>query len=250
MNKKIVSLEEHLPEAKKERRKKANRHLIMYLSFFFLLICLIIYLQSPLSDIRVITITGNQFLSEKDIIETSGLSKNKNFWTIKENKISEKIVAHEVVRNVEVSKKFPYFLTIEVEEFPKVAYLKDQEGYFPVLGNGAILSPIKKLKGDAPILLGFQENEHFQQMIQELNDLSKSVLNLISEIHWEPIEEDPNKITLYMNDQFIVKGTIRNFAEKMKYYPSIVSQITSENKGIIHMGVGVYFEEFDSMIED
>src|SRR5699024_3959159 len=55
-----------------------------------------------------------------------------------------------------------------------------------------------------------------------------------------------NKILLYMNDGYTVDGTIRNFAEKMKLYPSIVSQVPEDEEGIIHIGVGAYFDSFTS----
>ena len=53
-----------------------------------------------------------------------------------------------------------------------------------------------------------------------------------------------------MNDGYVVSGTIRDFADKMKVYPSIVSQLEPGSKGIIHIGVGVYFESFDDQSED
>jgi cell division protein FtsQ len=82
-------------------------------------------------------------------------------------------------------------------------------------------------------------------MAEELKELPGSIRNVISEIHWIPTDENKNTVLLYMNDGYLVKGTIRDFAEKMEVYPSIVAQLDPEEKGIIHIGVGIYFESFN-----
>lgn len=45
-----------------------------------------------------------------------------------------------------------------------------------------------------------------------------------------PTDENKNTVLLYMNDGYLVKGTIRDFAEKMEVYPSIVAQLDPEEK--------------------
>jgi len=248
--KKIVSIEDRIPKLKQKRKKKANRRLIFYLSIFFLLICIIVYLQSPLSNIKIIKVTGNIYLSDDEVIQESNLSKDTNIWTIKEKKIEQKLSEHILIKNVKVNKKLPRSIEIIITEHKRVAYLKEENKFYPVLGNGTILPAVKQSVGDAPMLIGFHEDEYLMNMTNELNNLSESILNLISEVHWKPIEEDQNRIYLYMNDGYIVDGTIKNFSEKMTIYPSIVSQLDPESEGIIHIGVGAYFEEFNNVLQD
>src|SRR5699024_319461 len=104
----------------------------------------------------------------------------------------------------------------------------------------------KSINGDAPLLLNFSEKDYLDKMAVELYKLPKSISNLISEVYWDPTEENKNKILLYMNDGYVVSSTIRDFSEKMTVYPSIVSQLDPEVKGIIHIGGGAYFESFQS----
>src|SRR5699024_4047408 len=112
------------------------------------------------------------------------------------------------------------------------------------LGTGITLPVHVDSFSEAPQMIGFIEETYLKSMSAELEKLPKSILNLISEIHWQPTEENKNKVVLYMNDGFVVDGTIRNFADKMQVYPSIVAQLEPDSKGIIHIGVGAYFEEF------
>lgn len=244
--KQIVSIEDRIPKLKQARKKKANRRLIFYLSIFFLLISIIVYLQSPLSYVRTIHVTGNTSISEEEVIKQSNLADNTNIWTINKTKIKKSINENPVVESVEVARKLPWTVEIQLKEYERVGYIK-KEGYFhPILGNGKTLaSNQKSINGDAPLILGFKEEAYLQKMTQELKQLPKGIFNLISEVHWRPTKENKNKIMLYMNDGFMVDGTIRDFANKMQVYPSIVSQLEPGSKGIIHIGVGAYFEAIE-----
>ncbi|MFD1038075.1 cell division protein FtsQ/DivIB [Virgibacillus byunsanensis] len=250
--KKIVSIEERIPKLKQARKKKANRRLIFYLSIFFLLLSIIVYLQSPLSNIKTIAVNGNSFVTTDEVIEVSNLTMDTNIWTINKKEIQQSISKNPVVESVEVIRKLPWTVEIQLTEYERVGYIKNQGSYYPILGNGVTLSSFKldSMNGDAPLILDFTDEDYLNEMTNELKKLPDSILNLISEIYWSPTDENRNKILLYMNDGFVVNGTIRNFAEKMQVYPSIVSQLEAERKGIVHIGVGAYFEEYETEVED
>lgn len=255
--KKIVSIEDRIPKLKQARKKKANRRLIFYLSIFFILISIIVYLQSPLSHVHSIEVTGNTALSDEEVVEKSTITTDTNIWMIDESKIKNKLNKNPIVDSVKVDKQLPWTIELEIKEFNRVGDIKQDGFYYPILANGKILTTLKKetMTGDAPLLLGFDDEAKITDMTNQLKKLPENIRSLISEIHWKPKEDNKNKIFLYMNDGYLVDGTIRNFAEKMKVYPSIVAQLDPESEGIIHIGVGVYFESFvdqanDKKIED
>jgi len=245
--KKIVSIEDRIPKLKQARKKKANRRLVFYLSIFFFLISIIVYLQSPLSHIKTIHVNGNAFLSDEEVIEQSELKTNTNIWTINREEISDELTNNQIVESAEVNRILPRTVQINLKEYEHVGYLEDGTSYFPILGNGTILKSMNQSNpnGDAPIIIGFTEEEYLHRMASELEQLPENISNLISEIHWTPSEDDKNKLLLYMNDGFLVDGAIRNFAERMEVYPSIAAQLDEEDSGIIHIGVGAYFESFN-----
>jgi cell division protein FtsQ len=250
--KKIVSIEDRIPKLKQARKKKANRRLVFYLSIFFFLISIIVYLQSPLSHIKTISVNGNTYLAEDSIIKASGLTTNMNIWTINKSDIKKAISENPVVDSVKVDRKLPSTVEIQVNENVLVGYVEKNNKYYPILENGKTLESFGKrsFNGNAPLLLDFSDKDYLHSMTGELKKLPQSITNLISEIHWKPTDDNKHKILLYMNDGFVVSGTIRNFADKMKVYPSIVSQLDPKRKGIIHIGVGVYFESFDKDKDD
>ena len=75
-------------------------------------------------------------------------------------------------------------------------------------------------------------------------------LNSISEIHYTPKKTDHYHISLFMNDGFEVSATLRSFSEKMAHYPSIISQLDPNKKGIIDLEVGSYFKAFEPEAEE
>src|SRR5690625_6591825 len=87
---KIVSIEERIPKLKEARKKKANRRLLFYLAIFFVLISIIVYLQSPFSHIKEIVVHDNVVLSEEDIIEVSEIALNTNIWMLNKNSAKDR----------------------------------------------------------------------------------------------------------------------------------------------------------------
>ncbi|RWZ60692.1 cell division protein FtsQ/DivIB [Halobacillus fulvus] len=243
--KKVVSIEERIPKLKQRRKKKANRRLITYLAILFLLIGTVIYLQSPLSHVRNIEVVGEQHVSAEEIIDLSRVTNETNYWQVDPDEVKKALESHKEITFAEVDRKFPNTIQIEVNEAERIGYVNTDGVYKPILENGTELSGSSALPGgDAPVLVGFSKETYLKEMSQELKLLPSSVASLISEIHWVPEEGNPYKITLYMNDGFQVESTIRNFSTKMPAYPSIVSQLEEGARGIIHIGVGAYFEEY------
>lgn len=249
--KNIVSIEDRIPKLKQARKKKANRRLIFYLTIFFCLISIIVYLQSPLSHIKNIHVEGNTFVADEQIIASSNLTTDTNIWTINKEKIEASILKDPLIESVSVDRSLPRAVTIGVKEQKIIGYIRNEKNYYPVLGNGEMLQmEAASFNGNAPLLYGFDDANQLERLAGELEGIPKSILNLISEVHWKPTEDNKNTILLYMNDGYVVEGSLRDFGEKMGVYPSIVSQLDPEDKGTIHIGVGVYFESFTSGDEE
>lgn len=247
---KVISIEDRIPKLKQARQKRANRKLLFYLSIFFLLITIIIYLQSPLSNVKEVDITGNEVVHAREIMDRSGLSKDTNIWTVNSTRIAPLIMEHPMIESVDVQRQLPNKVLIQIKEHAIVGFIKDESTYFPILSTGEIVQTANHINNsEGPLLSHFTEEEFLQRMAKELHDTPNHIYDLISEIYWEPTESNRYKIMIYMNDGFVVQGTIRNFAQKMKAYPSIVSQLDSNEKGIVHMGVGTYFEKLDKESE-
>jgi cell division protein FtsQ len=245
---KVVVLEERVPKLKQQRRQKANRKLIGYIAFFFMLILCIIYFQSPLSNVKHIEIKGNEHVSEEDILKLSGITNKTSFWKIDDESIVKKISSHPEIQTAKIQKRFPNKIILSVKERKRVAYILDKQKFLPLLENGKILTNIKQdiVPNDAPILVNWKKGDDIQEMASQLAELPAHVLNAISEIHHTPNSNDHYHVTVFMNDGFEVSATVHNFAKKMSLYPSIVNQLDPKVKGVIHLEVSNYFKTYPS----
>ncbi|MEM5595694.1 cell division protein FtsQ/DivIB [Niallia circulans] len=70
--------------------------------------------------------------------------------------------------------------------------------------------------------------------------------NAISEVRYTPRNTDKWRVTVYMNDGNQVLASLSSFSDKMQHYPSIISQLNTDKKGVIDLEVGSYFKAFDS----
>lgn len=242
--KKIVSIEDRIPKLKQARRKKTNRRLVFYLSIFFVLISIIIYLQSPLSNVKDIKVKGNTIVSDKTIIEITKINNDTNIWTINSNKLNEKIEKSPIIKSVNIKRKLPSTILIDVSEYKVVGYVKTKNDYSAILENGNIVTSEENEfdLSNAPLFHNFKDEKILKRMTEELNELPEYLFDLISEIYWIPSKNNEYKVEMFMVDGFTVNTTIRGFSENMEVYPSIVSQLEANDKGIIHVGVNSYFE--------
>jgi cell division protein FtsQ len=245
---KIVSLEERIPKLKQHRKKKANRRLTFLLSLFLLLILAVVYFQSSLSQVKDIVITGNHLVSNDTVLNKITIEKGASVWSIDRSQTKQELEKIPEISSAEVKLKLPNTIKIVVEEFAKAAYLINETNFYPILENGDLLESrdLNTLPTDAPILIGFQEDQVLKDMVSELENIPSEIKNSISEIVLEPKKTDPYHVSLFMNDGYEVSASIRTFSEKMVHYPSIVSQLDPSAKGVIDLEVGSYFREYET----
>ncbi|WP_040204863.1 cell division protein FtsQ/DivIB [Neobacillus jeddahensis] len=249
---KIVALEDRIPKLKEQRRRKANRRLVLLLILFFSMIVVVAYSQSPLSHVKYITVKGNEVYSTSELIKVSGITENTNIWKVKKSDISSKLLKLSQIKKADIKINWPNTIQIQVKEHKQVAFLKQDTNYLPIMENGKIIRDRKTeiIPGNSPILFEFKEGAVLNLMVKELEILPSEILNSISEIHYSPKKTDQYHISLFMNDGFEVSATLRSFAEKMVHYPSIISQLDPNKKGIIDLEVGSYFKAFEPEVEE
>jgi cell division protein FtsQ len=246
-DRKVITIHDHIPKLKEQRRQKTNRKLIFFLSIFFMLIMLVVYYQSPLSHVNLITVEGNYYVDEQQIISISELSSETNIWKLNKSDLVDKIKSMEEIANVDLNRRFPNHIQITLQEYKRIAYLYSDGKYIPIIESGKFLEELPKeaYPYDAPILVNWEQGLIIEEFASELTKIPESIANRISEIFYTPIEQDAYRITIYMNDGNKVQSTVRNFAERIAPYSSIVSELDPTQKGIIHMRITPYFEAFE-----
>ena len=243
----VVSLEDRIPKLKQRRRKKANRRAVILLSLFFLLLILVLYFLSPISHVKQVTVKGNQYLSDEILVETSNISTGMNIWKLDKKQIVHDLESIKEINNVSISIKFPNTVQITVGEHERLAYVLKESEFYPILANGESLEAIDQHKFpiNAPLLIGFEEGKELEVILGALEELPEEISNAISEIHYDPTETDKFHVRIFMNDGYEIVASSRTLAEKIIHYPSIVSQLDPDVKGVIDLEVGTYFRKYD-----
>ena len=246
---KVIDIEDRIPTLREKRRKRTNFKFMVLIILFFLTLFLLLYFQSPYSEINKIKITGSNLVEDKDYIKQSQLQIGDSMWGFNVGDVEERIAKQYWVKDVEVKRKWLTTVEIKVNEWQKVAYISLDNEFYPMLENGDVFKESNTLEPiDAPLFLQFDDEKLRKRLLKELAKLDSTVLALISQINSTPSSADPYSITLYMNDGYEVRAEITTLAEKLNFYPSIVAQIENSSdysKGIIDIEVGSYYKSFN-----
>ena len=211
------------------------------------------FLISPYGKVKDIYVEGAEAVPEQSIIDASHITGKLTALGAVWN--DEKIDAYITttlpqVKTAEVTLRGMNDVTIHVTEHETIAYVYSGGSYYNVLENGTVADTELKVPiGNNPIITSFEINQNLEDLLEQYMQLTDSVQNSISEIKYTGTEENPYAITVYMNDGNEVKAILPSLAEKILYYPDIVSQL-GETKGTIDLEVGVYFTPFAQTTEE
>lgn len=243
---KVIDIEDRIPTLKKRRKKRTNRKFLVLILLFFLVLSVLLYFQSPYSDIKTIHVKGAQLADESYYVKASKIVEGQSMWGFKVKDVEQALLKNKWVEDVQVKRNWLSKVTIEVEEWKKVAYLAENGTYYPLLENGKRFEQADdNIPIDAPVFIGITSEKKIEKLVKQLALLKPEVLALISQINSNESETNPNAIKLYMNDGYEVRAVISTLAEKLNFYPSMVAQILHLDKGIIDLEVGSSFKAYN-----
>src|SRR5699024_6266652 len=112
---------------------------------------------------------GNHYLTEDEILTKSELTNDTNIWKV-DKKDVEKVISEEpIVKSVQVKRHLPWTISINLDEYALVGYVKGDVGYDPLLENGTqVKKSVRYAQGDAPLLLNFSNEKMLQDMTNQL----------------------------------------------------------------------------------
>lgn len=219
---------------KVKRRIKYNRILIVLLILF-----LIVFLSIKISTLRItnIYISGNQLLTDQEVIDIAKLSDypktiNNPTWSI-EKRLEKNIL----IKKAKVEKESLTIIKIEIEENKPIFYDKINE--VTILDNGDKI----KEKYDVPILINSVPDDLYKEFKTKISLVNDNVFKKISEIKYDPNDMDNKRFLLIMVDGNYVYLTISRF-EAVNNYITIIKNF-NDKKGILYLDAGNVFEYFE-----
>ena len=187
--------------------------------------------------IKNIYIKKNSIISDDEIIESANLYNYPSFLMTRKSQLSKKIKKNKYIKSVKISKRLGNILEITIDEYKSIAITK--EGKI-IIETGKILENTYNLS-DIPILINeISDKKIYNNFSNKFSKINTNILRQISQIEYSPIDVDPDRFILYMNDGNTVHITLTKI-EKLNKYNKIKDALEGK-KGIIYLDSGNYVE--------
>lgn len=219
-----------------KKKKKKRRLKIGRLFLLLLLLAAISFAFIKMLDVRIrsIIITGNDILTDQEIIEMADLEDYPSFFKTISYTVRKKILKNNYVESVKVSKGI-LRIKIDITE-KKVLYIDGKIGS-KITKDGSIDDERIVC---APFLTNDVPSNKKNSFIKAMNKIDDDILCQISEIKYDPNEIDSDRYLAYMNDGNSVYLTVNKF-KKINKYNTILENVGKQN-GTLYLDYGDYFE--------
>ena len=184
--------------------------------------------------IKNISVSGNQFLSDQEVIELAGLEDYPSTFTHFSFQIKQALEDDVFVKSATVSKSWLYDVHITIEE--------NRPLFYDTTKQKTILESGDEADGsfDVPTLVNYTPDTIYSKLIQKMKDLDTDIIRRISEMQYDPNDVDPNRFLFTMDDGNYVYLTA-NQLSNINNYVTIISKFSGK-KGILYLDSGEYFQ--------
>ncbi|WAH35531.1 cell division protein FtsQ/DivIB [Alicyclobacillus dauci] len=195
-------------QEERARRKSRNRKIVMG---FFVFIGIVVVLESPLSRVRHVDVSGNVTIQDTRIVKDSGIRSGESLWQVNGEKISSQITSMEpMVQSIQVSTNWLQgSVHIGVTERHVVAIYESSGKFYELLDDGVVYSSMEPTSGlPFPVVTGSHSNIAMGQAVSpEVTTLCKQIaqiganaLSNVSELH----ANGDGTVSMYLDNGFVV----------------------------------------------
>ena len=235
-----INNEKRRSSLEKIKRKK-RRELIFIVTLFLIVIGVFVLLFSSYLKLKTIDVEGNNQITKEEILEAGNINNDLRTWSIKDDEIQNNIKSRfEIFKLVTVKSTLPSSIKVYVEEYSFIAQIKKDDGNTEIImENGKSYSGKIRNNYNLPILENFNnDGNKLEEVYKNLNKLKQEVRLQISEI----IDDESDRVIIYMKDGQKVKALRVNFADKLNYYEEISKYIEDKNNTTLNLINGAYLE--------
>lgn len=210
---------------------------------------LVWYVFSDMSDVKEITYSGNQVITDEELSGRLQFEPGDKMFSINTGRAEENIELLPVIVDVTVERDWWNSVKVTVNEYDIIAYIENEGLLNPVMNNARVLRGYPVSPSDGPILYHF-EGEEFENVVEEMQNIDPDILSRISEIQFSPSDQSQTRIHIFMNDGQEIVADYRDFGEKMNHYVGMKREIGEDSAGIIDIEVGSSFLPYGSSEAD
>ena len=222
-------------------KRKKSRETLFIVTLFLIVIGVFVLLFSSYLKLKTIDVEGNNQITKEEILEAGNINNDLRTWSIKDDEIKNNIKSRfEIFKTVTVKSTLPSSIKVNVEEYSFIAQIKKDDGNTEIImENGKPYSGKIRNNYNLPILENFNNDSNkLEEVYKNLNKLKQEVRLQISEI----IDDESDRVIIYMKDGQKVKALRANFADKLNYYEEISKYIEDKNNTTLNLINGAYLE--------
>lgn len=220
---------------KKIKRKIKIKWIPLCIVFVLAIVGYFLYEIAIALPITNIYIQGNTILKDQEIIELAEIENYPSFLKTTAKSMENKIKTSPYIEKVTVKRKFWGQVIIHVTE--ELALFTSPEGKI-VLSNGIEVENEKKITTAS--LINYTPDTKREELMKQMKKMDQDIRMKISEIKYEPTEQDKDRFALYMNDGNLVYLTLTKFS-RISYYNTILTDFPCQ-RGILNLDSGNHFE--------
>ncbi|MBQ9152900.1 MAG: FtsQ-type POTRA domain-containing protein [Solobacterium sp.] len=166
-----------------------------------------LYLVSPYSKVRAISIGGNQYLSNKYIETLAGVSSDSRYFLTLPFRLEQKIEEDPMIESAEVKMTEGNAIRIEVKEKRPLGYRYEEDIPYLLFDDDTkaeLTSDYMSVITRVPYITGFTEENQTHLLTNALKEISQTVIEEIAEVHQYALKYDDEAIEFMMRDGTIV----------------------------------------------
>lgn len=224
-----------MEKEKRIKRKIKIKWIPLLIASIVATISYFVYIFVTDLPITNIYIKGNKILKDQEIIELAKIGNYPSFLQTTGHSIENKIKKSPYIQKVSVKRKMWGQIIITVEE-EKPVFINTE--------GKLVLSSKKEIENDRDIvvasLINYTPDTKYEELIKQLDRMNNGIREKISEIKYEPTDQDKDRFALLMNDGNLVYVTLTKF-NKIDYYNTIISDFPCQ-RGILNLDSGNHFE--------
>ena len=233
-------------EAKPDKPRIEKIHLyraIPVLVISSLLILLSLYFITPLGSLKNLVITGNERVTQDEIIKATQIDSRDYTLTtfLNRNQYANNLKkANSWIEKAEISYQFPITFKIQVTEYKILAYEASTGNIYPVISNGTVINqPVKKeALPENYMRLNLSDKAKVKKLMQELSDVPDSIKNEIQTVDLTPSKATKDLLTLTMRDEHKIIVPLSDIHKKLPYYSRVHPLLTEPS--IVDMEAGIF----------
>ena len=231
-------------EAKKEKTplQKAIHHALPVIITSAVILLISIFLVTPFSKKKIITVTGTSTVSQEEVIRDSGIKpSNYPFLLIFHHSTYEKniISKNKMVKSAKFTYRFPNKLNIDIKEYSIIAYAQTDDGYQPILENGTRIGLVGASElPESFLTINLSSEKDIQKLVKAFSKLDRDLVNQIQIVSSADSATTSDLLKLEMHDGNVVRIPLSEVAKKLPYYLKVKDSLPENS--IVDMEVGIY----------